>query len=119
MGASAIIAFTQTGKTATLIAKYRPALPIYAVTPSIKVQRQLALYSGVASLRVEIKGDTETQIHTVEETILKAEVLQKGDVVVITMGSPVSTTGTTNLMKLHQLGNGGDRIVRNPSESEK
>jgi len=119
VGASAIIAFTQTGKTATLIAKYRPALPIYAVTPSIKVQRQLALYSGVASLQVEIKGDTETQIHTVEETILKAEVLHKGDVVVITMGSPVSTTGTTNLMKLHQLGNGGDRIVRKPSESEK
>ncbi len=119
MGASAIIAFTQTGKTATLIAKYRPALPIYAVTPSIKVQRQLALYSGVASLRGEIKGDTETQIHTVEDTILKAGVLQKGDVVVITMGSPISTTGTTNLMKLHQLGNGVAETIIKPPVPEK
>ena len=106
VGASAILAFTQTGSTAALIAKYRPALPIYAVTPSAKVQRQLALYSGVASLRVEAKGDTEAQIHTVEEAILKAGIMQKGEVVVITMGSPISTAGTTNLMKLHQLENG-------------
>lgn len=110
VGASAILAFTQTGITAALIAKYRPALPIYAVTPSVRVQRQLALYSGVASLQVEAKGDTEAQIHTVEEAILKAGVMQKGEVVVITMGSPVSTAGTTNLMKLHQLGNGKDKI---------
>ena len=106
VGASAILAFTQTGSTAALIAKYRPTLPIYAVTPSAKVQRQLALYSGVASLRVEAKGDTEAQIHTVEEAILKTGIMQEGEVVVITMGSPISTAGTTNLMKLHQLEKG-------------
>jgi pyruvate kinase len=108
VGASAILAFTQTGGTAALIAKYRPALPIYAVTPSAKVQQHLALYSGVSSLQAEATGGTESQIHTVEKAILKAGVMAKGEVVVITMGSPISTTGTTNLMKLHQLGNGGD-----------
>ncbi len=107
VGATAILAFTQTGSTAALVAKYRPTLPIYAVTPSVKVQQQLALYSGVDSLLVEIQGGTEAQIHTVEEAILKSGVIRKGEVVVITMGSPLSAAGTTNLMKLHQLGNGG------------
>ncbi len=106
VGATAILAFTQTGSTAAMVAKYRPALPIYAVTPSQAVRRRLALYAGVRSLRVDIEGDTETQIRSVEEAVLAATGLKKGDVVVITMGSPVSAPGTTNLMKVHRLGTG-------------
>jgi hypothetical protein len=105
-GAAAILAFTQTGGTAAMVAKYRPALPIYAVTPSQAVRRRLALYAGVRSLRVDIEGDTEAQIRSVEEAVLEATDLKKGDVVVITMGSPVSAPGTTNLMKVHRLGTG-------------
>jgi pyruvate kinase len=104
--AAAILAFTQTGSTAAMVAKYRPALPIYAVTPSQAVRRRLALYAGVRSLRVDIEGDTEAQIRSVEEAVLAATSLKKGDVVVITMGSPVSAPGTTNLMKVHRLGTG-------------
>jgi pyruvate kinase len=103
VGASAILAFTQTGSTAALVSKYRPSLPIYAVTPSREVRRRLALYAGVHSLRVVIEGDTETQIRSVERTVLATGRLKKGDVVVITMGSPLSTPGTTNLMKVHRL----------------
>ena len=66
----------------------------------------MALYAGVRSIRVDIKGDTEAQISSVEEAVLSAGVLQKGDVVVITMGSPVSDPGTTNLLKIHRLGTG-------------
>lgn len=106
VGAAAILAFTQTGGTAAMVAKYRPALPIYAVTPSQSVRRRLALYAGVRSLRVDIEGDTEAQIRSVEEAVLAATDLKKGDVVVITMGSPVSAPGTTNLMKVHRLGTG-------------
>ena len=106
VGAAAILAFTQTGSTAAMVAKYRPALPIYAVTPSQRVRRRLALHAGVRSLRVDIEGDTEAQIRSVEEAVLAATDLKKGDVVVITMGSPVSAPGTTNLMKVHRLGIG-------------
>jgi len=106
VGAVAILAFTQTGSTAAMVAKYRPALPIYAVTPSQAVRRRLALYAGVRSLRVDIEGDTEAQIRSVGEAVLAATDLKKGDVVVITMGSPVSAPGTTNLMKVHRLGTG-------------
>lgn len=106
VGAAAILAFTQTGSTAALIAKYRPRLPIFAVTPNQKARRRLALYAGVRSVRVEIEGDTEAQIRSVEEAVLDAGFFSRGDVVVITMGSPVSAPGTTNLMKVHRLGTG-------------
>jgi len=104
--AKGILAFTQTGTTATYVSKYRPAIPIFAVTPSQEVRRRLALFAGVRSIRVDIKGDTEDQIRSVEEAVLSAGVLQRGDVVVITMGSPVSDPGTTNLLKVHRLGTG-------------
>jgi pyruvate kinase len=107
LGAAAILAFTQTGKTAALVSKYRPRVPIYAVTPSQKVRRRLALYHGVRSLRVDIVGTTEAQIEAVEAAVLEAGLLKRGDVVVITMGSPVSAPGTTNLLKVHRLGTGG------------
>ncbi len=106
VGAAAILAFTQTGSTAALVAKYRPKLPVFAVTPTQSVRRRMALYRSVRSLRVDIEGDTEAQIRSVELTVLDAGVLQRGDVVVITMGSPVSDAGTTNLMKVHRLGTG-------------
>jgi pyruvate kinase len=106
VGAAAILAFTQTGSTAALVAKYRPSIPVYAVTPSQEVRRRMALYSGVRSIRVDIQGDTEAQIRSVEEAVLSAGALHRGDVVIITMGSPVSAPGTTNLLKVHRLGIG-------------
>ena len=106
VGAAAILAFTQTGSTAALVAKYKPPVPVFAVTPSHVVRRRMALYAGVRSIRVDIEGDTEAQIRSVEESVLDAGALQKGDVVIITMGSPVSDPGTTNLLKIHRLGTG-------------
>jgi pyruvate kinase len=104
--AKAILAFTQTGTSAALVCKYRPPMPIFAVTPSQAVRRRLVLYAGVRSIRVDIEGDTEAQIRSVEAAVLEAGVLKRGDIVVITMGSPVSAPGTTNLMKVHRLGTG-------------
>lgn len=104
--AAAILAFTQTGSTAALVSKYRPNLPIYAVTPTQTVRRRMALHRGVRSIRVDIEGDTEAQIRSVEKAVLDSGELERGDVVVITMGSPVSDPGTTNMMKVHRLGTG-------------
>lgn len=104
VGAAAILAFTQTGSTAALVAKYRPQMPVYAVTPTLAVRRRMALYAGVRSIRVDIEGDTEAQIRSVDAAVIEAGVLNRGDIVVITMGSPLSDPGTTNLLKVHQLG---------------
>lgn len=107
LGAKAILAFTQSGDTAALVSKHRPRQPIYAVTPSHIVRRRMALYSGVRSIRVDIQGSTEAQICSVEKAVLDTGVLEKGDLVVITMGSPLSHSGTTNLLKIHRLGEVG------------
>lgn len=104
VGAAAILAFTQSGKTATLVSKHRPSLPIIAVTPSQSVRRRMSLYSGVNSIRVDIQGDTEAQIRSVDAAVLSTGWFKKDDVVIITMGSPLSDPGTTNLMKIHRLG---------------
>ncbi len=103
VGAAAILAFTQTGSAAALIAKHRPLLPIIAVTPYQQVKRYLALYRGVNPLLVNIKGTTEAQIRSVEEVVLKRGLMNAGEVVVITLGSPLSDSGTTNLLKIHRL----------------
>ncbi len=107
VGAVAILAFTQTGSTVALVAKYRPPLPVIAVTPAEQVRRYLTLYRGVNSLQVDIQGSTEEQILSVDAAVLKSGLLKDGDVVVITMGSPITAPGTTNLLKIHQLGDGG------------
>lgn len=106
--ATAILAFTQTGATAARVARYRPRNPIYAITPSRRVRRRLTLYAGVRSLQVDFRGDTEAQIHSLEKAVLKAGVLKPGDLVIITMGSPLAAHGTTNLMKVHRLDNSSD-----------
>jgi len=103
VGAAAILAFTQTGGTAALVAKYQPSLPIIAVTPNQQVERHLSLYRGIKSMLVDIQGDTEAQILSAETAILKQGTLKDGDIVVITMGSPISAAGTTNLLKIHRL----------------
>ncbi len=102
--ATAILAFTQTGATAARVARYRPSNPIYAITPSRSVRRRMTLYAGVRSLQVDFRGNTEAQIHSLERAVLEAGVLKKGDLVIITMGSPLAAHGTTNLMKVHRLG---------------
>ena len=78
VGAAAILAFTQTGSTAGMVAKYRPPMPVYAVTPSQLVRRRLALYAGVRSIRVDIEGDTEAQIRSVESAVLECRGAEKG-----------------------------------------
>ena len=101
--ARAIFAFTQTGSTAALVSKYRPNRPIYAMTPSAAVKRRMALYSGVRAICVENQEATEQQIVAVEKAALQAEVVQSGDVTVVTMGSPVVEAGSTNLVKVHTV----------------
>ncbi len=104
--AKAIVVFTQSGSTATLISKFRPQLPIFAFTPFPEIQRRLAIYWGVKSFQVGSMDGTDQQIQAVEATLL-AKGFKKGDLVVITMGVPVGTLGSTNLVKVHKLGEEG------------
>lgn len=104
VNARAIVVFTQSGSTAALISKNRPQLPIIAFAPSEDIRRRLALYWGVKSLPVGAMSDSDQQITLVDETLLATGFGKKGDLVVITMGVPIGSRGSTNLMKVHKLG---------------
>jgi len=101
--AKAVVVFTQSGATAARIARFRPQLPIIAFTSSDEIRRRLALYWGVRALPVGTMANSDQQIKLVEETLLDTG-FRKGDVVVITMGVPLGSSGSTNLMKVHKLG---------------
>ncbi|MDI6709640.1 MAG: pyruvate kinase [Bacillota bacterium] len=105
LGAAAIITATQTGYTARMVARYRPPCPIVAATPDQQVLRQLALVWGAQAVLVERIQDTDGMIAGSIQAALKAGLIKGGDLVVITAGVPVGVHGTTNLLKVHTVGN--------------
>jgi pyruvate kinase len=104
--AKAIVVFTQSGSTAALISCFRPLTPIIAFTNSQEIRQRLALFWGVRCTEVGIMENTDQQIFEVEKRLL-ASGFRKGDLVVIIMGVPIETRGSTNLMKVHTLGTHG------------
>jgi pyruvate kinase len=106
LNAKAIVVFTRSGSTATLISAFRPSTPIIAFTTSLEIRRRLSIYWGVHCTGVGIMENTDQQIHEVEKKLLSGG-FKSGDLVVITMGIPIETRGSTNLMKVHELGTHG------------
>jgi pyruvate kinase len=102
--ARAIVAFTQSGFSARLISQERPATPIIAFTPFVAVQRRLALSWGVSSRLIRKVETTDEMVEEIETTLLGDGTVRVGDVLVIISGSPMWVTGTTNLLKVHRVG---------------
>lgn len=100
----AIITSTKSGYTARAVAKFRPEVPIIAVTPRQKVTRTLQIVRGVWPLEVEDTRSTDEMFKEAVEGALKSGLVQKGDMVVITAGAPANVTGTTNLIRVHIVG---------------
>lgn len=105
LGATAIITVTKTGTTARMISRYRPECPIISCTTSEVTWRQTALSWGVIPLMAEeMMTNTDDLIHHAVEKAVEAGLLKNGDLTVITAGVPLGVSGTTNLMKVHIVG---------------
>ncbi|WP_125154023.1 pyruvate kinase [Clostridium rectalis] len=104
LNASAIITATQSGHTAKMVSKYRPGCSIIAVTPNKSVARKLALNWGVFPILTKKVESTDELIETSVEMALDTGYVCKGDLVVIAAGIPVSYSGTTNMLKVHVVG---------------
>jgi pyruvate kinase len=102
--ARAIVAFTQSGFSARLISQERPDVPIIALTPFVEVQRRLALSWGVWSRLIRKVETTDEMVEEIEATLLGDGTVRVNDILVIISGSPMWVTGTTNLLKLHRVG---------------
>lgn len=104
LNSSAILTSTESGRTARMVSKYRPQAPIVAVTPHDRVMRQLALVWGVCPVKGGKVETTDEMLNTAIESAIHSEIVRHGDLVVITAGVPVGQSGTTNLMKVHVIG---------------
>lgn len=102
--AKAIIAVTKSGRTARAIATFRPGVPIITCTTSETVYQHLSLSWGIYPLLIEEEHETFSLLEHAVETVKNAGYVQKGDTVVITAGIPLGISGTTNLIKVHVVG---------------
>ncbi|MFB9859739.1 pyruvate kinase [Salinicoccus siamensis] len=105
----AIVAATESGHTARMISKYRPHAEIVAVTPHHHVARQLQLVWGVHPVIKEGKRDTDELLNISVSAAMEKGFAEQGDLLIITAGVPAGEAGTTNLMKLHIV---GDKLIR-------
>lgn len=104
LAVSAIITPTESGHTARMISKYRPKAPIIAVTFSETVLRQLSLAWGITPIIGEQANSTDEMLEVAVDRGLSTKIFNRGSKVIITAGVPVAETGTTNLMKVHIIG---------------
>lgn len=104
LNAVAILTVSKTGQTARLISKYRPKCPIICGTTDKKVQRQMNLSWGVIPLLTEEKTSTDELFEHIVDVAESHHLIQSGDLAVITAGVPLGVSGTTNLLKVHLVG---------------
>ncbi len=102
--AKAIIAVTHSGRTARLLSRFRPASPIIATTVSVKAFYQLALSWGVIPYIVDEKSNTDEVFEVAKNKALESGLVSNGDIVVISGGTPVGMSGTTNTLKVQNIG---------------
>ena len=101
VGASAIVVFSEMGRTARTLSKYRPNARIIAISDKFETMNKLCLYWGVSSLFMpDLTRDSEILIPEASEMIKELGLANKGDVVIFTSGTPVAETGRTNKLKI-------------------
>ncbi|WP_405580295.1 pyruvate kinase [Streptomyces sp. NBC_01190] len=104
LGARFLVAFTQSGDTVRRLSRYRSPIPVLAFTPEPATRSQLSLTWGVESFLGPTVQTTDEMVQQVDEQLLRIGRCKKGDVVVITAGSPPETPGTTNMVRVHHIG---------------
>jgi pyruvate kinase len=102
-----IAAFTESGSTARLLSKYRPAADIVAFTAEPSTYRRMAAYWGVRPELIERRDSTDLMLASAEKYLEKDGTCEVGQGVVMVAGTPPNQQASTNLMKLHRIGERG------------
>ncbi|MCU4744983.1 pyruvate kinase [Streptomyces sp. G-5] len=104
LGATLLVAFTQSGDTARRLSRYRSPIPVIAFTPDPATHAQLTLTWGVETYLVPTVRSTDEMVSQMDEQLLRIGRCAKGEIVVVTAGSPPAMAGTTNLVRVHHVG---------------
>ena len=102
--AKAIASLTQSGSTALWMSRHNAGCPIFALTPEIGSQRKMALYRNVRTLYLEQGDDRDAVLQAAEDLLVEKGQVQRGDLVVLTIGEPMGKSGGTNAMKIVRVG---------------
>lgn len=105
LAAAAILTVTKTGQTARMISKFRPTCPIIGCSPNPQVVRQMNMSWGVSPILVEEQHSSDELFEQAIDKATEHGLVASGDLVVITAGVPLGISGTTNLMRVHIVGN--------------
>lgn len=106
IGAKYLVAFSETGRSARLMARHRSKIPILTYTPLPKVLRRLSLIWGVTAYLVGVVHHTDEMVDLVDRDLIARGYAQEEELVVIVAGVPPGIPGTTNGMRVHKVGFG-------------
>ena len=104
VGADAILTVSQRGLTAQMVSRFRPATTVVALLLDPQVRRQMALYWGVEPIMMPYVNSTDELVSRAVESAEAAGLVKRGDLVVVTAGVPVGVSGTTNMIRIQQVG---------------
>ncbi len=104
IGADAILTVSQRGTTARLVSRFHPGTPIIACLLDQQVRRQMALYWGVEPIMMPYASSTDELVDFAVQAAAQAGIVHEGDLVVVTAGVPVGVAGTTNMIRIQQVG---------------
>ena len=111
IGASYLVAFTQSGDSARRLARYRGSIPVLAFTPEAVVRSQLALTWGVETFKTATVEHTDEMVRQVDEQLLKIGRVKEGERVVIIAGAPPGIPGSTNALRIHKMGDAINEVA--------
>ena len=104
IGADAILSVSQRGVTAQMVSRFRPSTTVVALLLDPQVQRQMALYWGVEPITMPFASSTDELVDFAVQAAEEAGIVKQGDLVVVTAGVPVGVSGTTNMIRVCQVG---------------
>ncbi|HET8970226.1 MAG TPA: pyruvate kinase [Candidatus Nanopelagicales bacterium] len=104
INAAAIVAFTETGRSARMISRHRCELPLLAFTPNPRVRSQLALTWGVETFLAPFAASTDQMVRQVDSQLFDIDRCKVGELIVVIAGVPPGVPGTTNGMRVHRMG---------------
>jgi pyruvate kinase len=99
-----IVCFTEHGRTALLVSKYRPGAPILAFCTSETTRRRLSLTWGIRTDRLEPSSTVERMVEQVETRLCERGLVETGDTLILVFGAPMGTSGRTNTIRMHRIG---------------
>jgi pyruvate kinase len=110
VSASYLCAFTESGRSARLVARLRPVVPLLAFTPVEQVRRQLSLVWGVGAFEVASASSTDEMVRHLDRMLVETKRAKDGERVVVIAGVPPGVSGTTNGVRVHEIGRAGSDL---------